>query len=107
MNSQRPEKPTASRGSITTPLSDTAILGWPSFTDRILKRLERGRVDYGDASFTRPLTQLVGEIQQEVDDIVGWSFITHNKLEEIGRKVKKLEEMIAAAESGQAATAVI
>ncbi len=40
-----------------------------------LARLEVGQAEYGDDSFGRPRRELVGEVQQELVDVVNWCFI--------------------------------
>jgi hypothetical protein len=39
------------------------------FMARLRRRLEAGSEAYGSASFTRPANELVGEIQQELEDV--------------------------------------
>jgi hypothetical protein len=37
----------------------------------VRRRLRRGARDYGDASFARPVTDLLDEIEQELADVAG------------------------------------
>lgn len=73
MNSRAPE----------TPLSDAALEDFPEFVANVRSRLERGKKDYGDVSFERPLQEVVDEIRQEALDLCGWSFILWARLNKI------------------------
>ena len=53
------------------------------FAARLRERLAAGAACYGDASFTRPATDLVDEIQQELEDVCGWSLILWIRLERL------------------------
>ena len=68
-----------------TPKSDEALAGFPEFMATIRQRLEVGRIQYGDASFDRPEAELIGEIEQELEDVCGWAFVLWTRL----RKIKK------------------
>lgn len=80
---------------MTTPISDLAIANrWPAFTEETFRflvdqaipsypdmraaalvRLEKGKAEYGDASFSAPEAALLDEIGQEFLDAFNWSFI--------------------------------
>ena len=75
-----------------TPKSDAALAQWPEFADEIYARLNMGRRTYGDDSFDRPLERLVIEIQQELMDVCGWSFIMWRRLEEMKARIASLED---------------
>jgi len=45
---------------------------------------------YGDASFTRPATELVDEAQQELEDVCGWSPLLWIRLERLKARVAEL-----------------
>jgi hypothetical protein len=65
-----------------TPKSDEALReGWPIFIEAVFGRMDKGRVDYGDASFERPVTDIIEELQQECLDQAGWGFIGWWRLE--------------------------
>lgn len=66
-----------------TPLSDAALEDFPEFVSCVRSRLERGKKDYGDVSFERPLQEVVDEIRQEALDLCGWSFILWARLNKI------------------------
>ncbi len=54
---------------------------WGDFTNEVEKRLKKGEVEYGDESFNRSAFDLVSEIQEELADVCGWSFILWRKLQ--------------------------
>lgn len=56
---------------------------WPAFVERVRARLEAGREPYGDRSFERPMSELVGEIEQELLDVCGWAFIAFERMERL------------------------
>jgi len=53
------------------------------FVSAVRQRLEAGRVAYGDKSFNRPPAELVREIQAELLDVCGWSFILYQRLDAV------------------------
>lgn len=53
---------------------EDSLDAWPDFMKAIRKRLERGKEEYGDSSFTRPPSELAGEIEEELLDVAGWAF---------------------------------
>ena len=52
----------------------------PRFETIVRRRLRRGARDYGDASFARPVTDLLDEIEQELADVAGWAAVAFEKL---------------------------
>src|ERR1017187_7054889 len=64
---------------------------WPVFIESIQKRLKVGERDYGDSSFEVPLVELVDEIQQELEDVAGWSFIMWSRLRQLSEAAKKIK----------------
>ena len=46
-----------------------------SFTQAVARRLEAGAREYGDASFSRPPAELVGEVLEELEDVAGWAYV--------------------------------
>jgi hypothetical protein len=52
----------------------------PRFETMVRRRLWRGARDYGDASFARPVTDLLDEIEQELADVAGWAAVAFEKL---------------------------
>ncbi|MBK8100638.1 MAG: hypothetical protein IPK26_26410 [Planctomycetes bacterium] len=64
------------------------------FVARLRARLAAGAATYGDRSFTRPAGELVDEVQQELEDVCGWSLLLWVRLE-------RLRQRIAAAGKGE------
>ena len=60
------------------------------FVARLRARLAAGAATYGDRSFTRPATELVDEIQQELEDTCGWSLLLWIRLERLRGRVGQL-----------------
>jgi hypothetical protein len=48
---------------------------WPKFIAAVAERLEAGRGSYGGRSFSRSVEELIGEIEEELEDVAGWAFI--------------------------------
>jgi hypothetical protein len=61
------------------------------FVKELDKKMLKGFKEYGDVSFNRKSEDLVGEIEQELLDICGWSLILWVHLNELKLKVKKHE----------------
>lgn len=75
-----------------TPISDRALeTDWPDFVTSLSARLRVGAKTYGDKSFTRPLSELLEEIEQELLDQAGWAFIAYCRLQEMKRALSKEE----------------
>jgi hypothetical protein len=51
------------------------------FRDHATARLEAGSIQYGDASYHRPVRELLGEILEEAADVATWGAITLTVLE--------------------------
>jgi len=64
---------------------------WGPFIKNVFSRLEMGALTYGDTSFERPPGQLLEEIEQELLDQAGWSFIMWCRLEEVRERLKQLK----------------
>ena len=60
---------------------DCPLLRWPDFTEAVRSRLEKGRAEYRNRSFTRSPGDLMAELQQEVLDLAGWGFVLWHRLE--------------------------
>ena len=58
---------------------------WPEFVADVKARLEQGARDYGDKSFTKSPSALIGEIKQELLDVCGWGFILWDRLDRAER----------------------
>lgn len=51
------------------------LAAWGEFTAAAASRLEAGRKDYGDRSFSLPPAELAREVEEELLDVAAWSFI--------------------------------
>lgn len=45
------------------------------FVQQLRERLEAGAREYGDQSFVRPVAAIVAELEQELVDLPGWTYI--------------------------------
>jgi hypothetical protein len=61
------------------------------FAAAVADRLEAGASTYGDRSFSLDLVSLLGEIDQELHDVCGWSFIAHTRIEKLLEVADELE----------------
>ena len=69
------------------PISTVALQAdWPKFVTSLAARLAKGAKEYGDVSFTRPLSELLEEIEQEILDQAGWAFIAYCRIQQIKRR---------------------
>jgi hypothetical protein len=67
-----------------------------AFIRAVRGRLERGAVEYGDASFSADLPTLLSELEQEAEDLAGWSFILWSRLRRLRRIAEDAERRVAA-----------
>lgn len=61
------------------------------FSRCVRARLELGKRQYGERSAGRPLAELAAELEEEVLDLMGWSFWVWRRvrqLREIGRYIE-------------------
>ncbi len=61
------------------------------FAARVAKRLDAGKREYGDSSFRRPRAELLDEVQEELLDVCGWSYILWIRLERLRAKLAQVE----------------
>lgn len=62
-------------------------LAWSAdFLARVRARLAKGHDEYGDASHDRAAGDLIREVQEELEDVAGWSAILWAKLERLRGK---------------------
>jgi hypothetical protein len=73
-----------------TPASDDAIAeAWPEFVEAVRGRLDKGRKAYGDLSFYRPVPHTLAEIEEELLDVLGWSFVLWYRLRRMATVLPK------------------
>lgn len=54
---------------------------WPVLMRAVRARLEVGRREYGEESFARDPSELLGELQEEALDLAGWGFVLWQRIE--------------------------
>ena len=62
------------------------------FVALLLERLRAGEKQYGDSSFRRPLIEVIGEVEQELLDMSGWSLIAWTRLRRLRERVAQIEQ---------------
>jgi hypothetical protein len=68
---------------------------WPSFATALCEKLARGAREYGDGSFERSPSELLGEIQEELLDVCGWAFVMLVRLKALeNRELQHMNEAI-------------
>jgi hypothetical protein len=61
------------------PVSDP-LDRFAEFARCVQKRLEAGRAAYGDRNFEASPTKLIGEIEEELLDVMGWTYVLWQRL---------------------------
>jgi hypothetical protein len=61
---------------------------WEKYFQVLEKRIEAGAIEYGDKSFDKSVSSLIGEIQEEILDIAGWGYILWEKLERLKKTLQ-------------------
>lgn len=56
---------------------------WPLFASCVATRLEAGRREYGNRSFSREPRELVREVEEELFDVAGWAFILWTRMRDV------------------------
>ena len=62
--------------------------GWQQFAAHVRARLEQGRRDYGDKSFSDDPEVLLGQLRQELFDIAGWGYVLSVRIDRIERALR-------------------
>ena len=84
------EKPTK------TPISDEMLaVEWPLMVTEVHGRLIKGKITYGDPSFSLPAEATCDEILQEISDIMGWGFILRCRVRKLQRILAEREALSA------------
>ncbi len=65
-----------------------------SYANRVLLRLREGAQEYGNKSFSMDPLDLLTEIQEELEDICGWSYILHSRLGEIRKRYEGMGDSL-------------
>lgn len=61
---------------------------WPEFLRLVRRRLDIGREEYGDRSFSADPKELLDELQAEAMDLAGWGYILWHRLEAMRERLK-------------------
>ena len=67
------------------------LIPWPQFADEVASRLDAGAREYGQRSFSREPADLIDEVQQELRDVAGWSWVLANRLEAVRQAMAAAE----------------
>ena len=71
----------------TRPRSESALAPWERDYDRFMGgvrvRLRQGEQEYQDRSFSADPADLLSEIEQELLDVCGWSFLLWTRLQKV------------------------
>jgi hypothetical protein len=62
------------------------------FVSKVRARLVEGARIYGDASLDLPVDNLLNEIEQELEDVCGWSVLLWAKLERLRERLRDNDE---------------
>jgi hypothetical protein len=62
---------------------------WLEFVSLVEQRLEQGAVEYGDETLRRPALEVLDEVEEELLDVMGWSFFAWLRIRRLKEKVKK------------------
>lgn len=72
-----------------SPASERAIKElFPVFTEAVHARLLTGARHYGDSSLQKSPAELVAEVEEELFDVMGWTFLLWLKMRAIAEKSK-------------------
>jgi hypothetical protein len=63
---------------------------WLEFVSLVEHRLEQGAVEYGDSTMRRPAPEVLDEVEEELLDVMGWSFFAWLRIRRFKDKVKKV-----------------
>ena len=66
----------------------------PSFQqyiEAVTRRMRCGHREYGDRSFSAEPLQLIREVQEELEDVCGWSFVLWHRLEAAKRALQGVQ----------------
>ena len=58
-------------------------LVFSEFMEKLWDRMEEGYNEYGDKSFNCTPAELIGEIEEKIIDICGWSMILYSKVKDL------------------------
>jgi hypothetical protein len=66
---------------------------FPLFSSLVCARLDAGQLEYGDRSFSRPSSELLDEIEEELLDVIGWAYPLWCRLRKLRAAVERVERL--------------
>lgn len=75
---------------MTDPLDD-----WDAWQQECRRRLDAGRLEYGDRSFSEDPAKLAEEIEQEAQDLGCWAFILSRRTARLRVAAGRLRDLEA------------
>lgn len=61
---------------------------WDEFTSKVYDRMVVGEKEYGDASYSLAAKEVIGELEQEALDIMGWGYFLWKKCKQLEERLK-------------------
>ncbi len=84
--------PTHSTSSVDSARSVKLIAEqWPVYAEAVLEKLAKGAVEYGDRSLDADSGKLLNEIEAELLDVNGWSFLLWTRIQRLKKKLAEIE----------------
>lgn len=68
------------------------IIDWDRFTRHVWCRLQMGEKEYQGKSFSEDPFVLLGEIKEEVADVMGWGFILWCRLNDMQKQIMEMKD---------------
>ncbi len=91
----KPSEPPSSRAEVIAAFTPTdrapAMSGRDEFFGAVNARLEQGAREYHDASFDRPLPELLEELEREALDLAGWGYIVWERIQRMRAAARAVE----------------
>ena len=89
-------KPTVSdcdiSGTIETSDHSSTLDRFPLFSSLVCARLDAGKLEYGDRSFSQPSGELLDEIEEELLDVIGWAYPLWCRLRKLRAAIDRIEK---------------
>ena len=71
---------------------------WEWFLNKMKARLQAGFIEYGDGSFERCPLSLLNEVEEEILDQIGWSYIQLVRIQKTREKLQHLTAQVGSVE---------
>ena len=72
---------------------------FPTFMNHVMERLKKGAHEYGEQSFAKSPMELAEEIDEEIYDINGWSFVLWRRMDRVKAKIAALNRSLSLLEA--------